>query len=176
MVVDVNVDVGGVCYYGYCEANACNTCAPPTCGCGETISTGETCLNQAYYLVAINVETGNQQYFQFSFGYCILTTLSGTVFTNSNQCIEQWILIYYNLYGSSLWEPLYLTTTLPTGMTPATYDGLGNSVTGYGYSQNAFLWAIDVNYLQTNPFTSYAISGYNSQFPTSTYPSCSMNW
>jgi hypothetical protein len=167
----------GVCYnHSYCEGNACNTCSLPTCGCGQTVSSGETCLNQPYYLVVTNAQTNEEAYFQFNFGYCILTILSGTGFSNPNECIQQWMWIYYNLDGSYLWYPLYLTTTLPSGLKPATTDGLGNPVTGYGYAQNAFLWAVDVTYLSKDPFTSYAISGCNTQFPTSTYPSCSANW
>jgi hypothetical protein len=166
----------GVCDNGHCYDNACYVCPLPTCGCGQTLSTGEVCLNQSYYLVAINTQTGIQQFFQFIFGYCILTTLTGTTFSSPNDCIQQWMWLYFNLDGSYLWEPLYLTTTFPSGLTTATTDGLGNPVTGYGYAENAFLWAVDVNYLSKDPFTSYAIPSCNSQFPTSTYPSCSANW
>lgn len=158
------------CVSGDCWG-ACCICPPPTCGCGEPLSSGETCLNQAYYLVATNTQTGKQAYFQFNFGYVILTSLSGTSFSSAIDCIGQWIAIYYQLDISNLWVGNYVTGTFPTGIPAATETGTGSPITGYGYATNSFLWAIDVNYYQSNPFTPYGTC--SSQYPQGVYPSSS---
>ena len=160
------------CVSGDCWG-ACCVCPTPTCGCGEPLSTGEYCLNQSYYLVATNSQTGQQAYFQFSFGYCILTSLTGTSFSSATECIAQWISIYYELDISNLWVYNYTTGSFPTGIPMATETGSGSSITGYGYATNSFLWAIDVEYYQTNPFTPYC--GSSSAYPQGVYPQSSTN-
>jgi hypothetical protein len=157
---------GGCC-------GACNACPPPplpSCGCGGTLVDGETCLNQAYYLVATNSQTGQQGYFLFVFNYCILTTLTGTTFSSPSECVAQWISIYYQLDISNLWLYNYITNSPPSGVPMATQTGSGSGIDGYGYANNAFLWAIDVNYYQTNPFTACCDA---SAYPAGIYPSCS---
>lgn len=161
----------GSCSNGNCFDNACCTCPPPTCGCGEPLAEGETCLNQPYYLVATNTETGQQVYFQFNFEYVILTTLTGTTFSSPLDCISQWIAIYYQLDTGNWFVGDYITYNFPTGIPAATETGAGSPITGYGYATNSFLWAIDVNYYSPDPFTPYGTC--NSQYPQGVYPSSS---
>jgi hypothetical protein len=160
----------GICSSGYCELNACNVCPPPSCGCGGTLVDGETCLNQAYYLVATNIQTNQQAYFLFVFNYCILTTLTGTGFSSPSDCVSLWIQIYYGLDTTNEWIPNYITNSLPSGVPMASQMPSGTPINGYGYANNAFLWAIDVNYYQTNPFTACCSE---SAYPVGIYPSCS---
>jgi len=124
----------------------CNTCPPPpppTCGCGEIILSGETCINGNYYLV----DTSNNVYYQFNFGYVLATPMQEGNWTSINEEISNLIAFYYklipmNLNGSSNQVPtyMYLTQTMPGGISPA--------YPAYCFAQNCFMWP---NFITAGP-------------------------
>lgn len=149
-----------VCFSGVC-GGACYTCPPPTCGCGEDILSGETCINGNYFVV----DSCTNQYYQFNFGYVILTDLNGTIWSSANDCVQMFIAYYYglidhnDLVASFSFPPgWYFTQTPPTDSTPA------NS--GYGFAQNCFFWSTwyELGDL-SDTFTSYSLVNCNSMFP-----------
>jgi hypothetical protein len=54
----------------------------------------------------------------------------------------------------------------------STETGSESPIARYGYANNSFLWAIDVNYYQTIPFTPYC--GTSSGYPQRVYPQSSI--
>lgn len=159
---------GGCC--GAC--NACPPPPPPTCGCGQLILSGETCVGGTYYIVV----SSENVYYQFNFGDVLLTPISG-YWNSANDCIANYIAFYYGLIDfNNAKNPLpsnfYLTQSPPSGSVP------GPGISGYGIAQNSFFWA-DWAYSNTyNVFTSYGVSGCNSTFPSglSQYPSGSITY
>uniref|UniRef100_A0A6C0ISL9 Uncharacterized protein n=1 Tax=viral metagenome TaxID=1070528 RepID=A0A6C0ISL9_9ZZZZ len=148
----------------------CNTCPPPpppTCGCGETVLSGETCINGIYYIV----NTSTNQYYQFNFGYVLMTPIisDNGCCGDLSEAISMLIIIYYNLTTTSSIPPGYvLTQTIP--------DGATNALPGYGIAQNCFMWPGNVCAWEMNPFTSYDLVDCASIFPTEIYPNGSVSY
>jgi hypothetical protein len=160
---------GGCC--GAC--NACPPSPPPSCGCGELILAGETCLNTSYFLVGPNLNNTNPydgsnptEYWQFNFGYCLMTPPTQGSFNENMYQIIAW---YYDLEWLYISSPYnipsgyYLTSiSAPTGISSAT----GN----YGSAKNSFVWPNNVApENNANPFSSYLISECNSSYPITQY-------
>jgi len=151
---------GGCC--GAC--NACPPPPPPSCGCGELILSGETCINGVYFLV----DTSNNVYYQFNFGYVLATPITGS-WSSTDEEIANLIAFYYNLIpmqqsqiSNQVPSYMYLTQTLPNGVVPA--------LSNYCFAQNCFLWP---NFTTAGPgemFSSYDIIGCSSYYPSSNYP------
>lgn len=137
---------GGCGAFGSCW-QTCNSCNA-TCGCGMDILSGETCINNTYYVVAEGISGGYQgpQLLQFGFGY-VLGTSSGYTATDYANNVAEWYLQYIcdNLQQA--------TTTKPTG----TYNTIVAS------ASNCYVMINDD--MDHCPFSSPAISGCDYTYP-----------
>lgn len=160
------------CVSGDCWG-ACCICPPPTCGCGETILAGETCLNTSYYLVGPNLNNTNPyngehptEYWQFNFGYCLMTPPTQGSFSENMYQIIAWYYGLEWLYVSSPYNipsGYYLTSGSPP-------SGIQSATANYGSAINSFVWPNNVDPENSaNPFSSYLISGCNSSYPITQY-------
>ena len=159
-------DCCAVCSYNTCYGVCCSA-PPPTCGCGEGLTSGETCLNTTYYVYS-NKYT--EYYFYFKFGYVIFIPVTGGPSLNTS--LINFFQVYYSLSvtGYNDWK---ITKNIKDVPNYPKYTSCQNS------AQNCFLWQTDIDNDYNNnktdqPFTPYLISGcdsaYPSTFPCSTYP------
>ena len=150
-----------VCSYSICYGVCCSA-PPPTCGCGEYIPSGETCLNTSYYLY----NTGYSDYFYFKFGY-VLYVPDDSYDISMNDSLKQFMQYYYDTAALGL-DNWVLTTDK-------------NDVDGYSqwpycqnYAQNCFIWQSQI-VQNLPPFTPYGNTSSNCDtlYPETIYP-CSV--
>lgn len=146
-----------VCSDGTCWGVCCSAPACSTCGCGNCILSGETCLNKTYYLYG-NVD-GENIYYSFQFQYCLFVEDDASS-SSVDDNIQTYMIWYYDA---------------PSGMTLTTsssdVDGYTNyNNTPYACSpngaSNSYFWESEIisgNY--NSVFTPYDLSGCSSSFP-----------
>ncbi len=170
----------GICSSGNCEASACCDCPTPTCGCGEDVLSGESCLNTHYYLIIPygydGINYTQYAYVSFGFGYCLATSSN----VSASEAIKNYLFYYFSnqimsIYGeySQASNVCYVTTTKPTN---SNWTSLGSGSAG-----NSFFWTYlcitaignysNPDYQQPDGliFTSYALANCSSHYPTGQY-------
>jgi len=140
-----------VCSYSICYGTCC-VCPPATCGCGNDCLTDDVCLNTTYYMY------GDGTYYSFQFSYVMLVTeVNGA---STEDTIETFMVWYYDIPNGYAISTNY--SDVPSGSV------LSNG-TCQDYAQNCYMWQTELyNSLNsgTAVFTSYAISGCTSKYPT----------
>lgn len=151
----------GACSYGDCVWADCCVKPPPTCGCGEALTAGETCLNNTYYLYNPDYDTCSY-YFYFKFGYVIFIPDEGDS-QSVNNTIKGYMECYYNvsIYGLSGWKITTDTSDITDFDKYTEYTHCQNN------AQNCFMWQAKVPQLM--PFTPYGNTSCDVKYP-SNYP------
>jgi hypothetical protein len=140
-----------VCSYGTCYGVCCSD-PPATCGCGNDLTSGETCLNTTYYVYSSSCTN----YYQFSFQYVIFIPTNGE--PPLDDALLKFIIWVYSLPTSYDW---LLTTDSSTVSDLHEYlcqPFIANA-------KNCYMWESDI-YLPAMPFTSYDLSGCSSSYPS----------
>jgi hypothetical protein len=179
-----SIDAEGNCTGG---STSCCEAPPPTCGCCEDILSGETCLDDTYYLVLDNY-SGNTQntegkttlYVTMSFTNCIAVADSSISHTTAIKNFMIWD-------GQNFITALGITQSQANDMTLTTskpsnaYEILQVGVDTAGYSaEHCFFWVSfmvgddwlskDLLNSANGVFTAYGASDCTSHAPYSNYP------
>jgi hypothetical protein len=145
---------------------ACCVCptTPTTCGCGEPLVTGETCLNSTYYYYGNQTSgayTGNV-YYALDFQYVIFVPEGGSTLSVS-ETIQYYMSYYFSNCGIGNISPYTFNETKPD----SSYV-LAESIS----ANNCFMYACDITAGLYAPFEPYYISGCDYGWPPETGPTC----
>jgi len=172
---------------GSCLSDGCCPEPTPTCGCCEDVLSGETCLNNTYYLVLYNY-SGNTQntegkttlYVTMSFTNCIAVADSSISHTTAIKNFMIWDA-QQNLTGLGITQSQANDMTLTTSKPSNAYQvqEVGLSINGYT-AEHCFFWVsfmIGDDWLSkyelssvSGVFTSYDLSNCTSHCPVSNTP------
>ena len=140
--------------FGSCW-QTCDACPPPTCGCGEVILSGETCLNSTYYTTCTGITDTYSGSILLAFKYeYVLGTSDGTDAVGYANATANW---YLNYVADNFSEA---TTTEPSG----TYDNYINAS-----ANNCFCTIAGPG--GYTPFSSYDIGGCDYVYPITAFDS-----
>ena len=167
---------------------ACCPCpaSEATCGCGNDILSGETCLNDTYYLSwAYPGSPTEGAYVYFKFGYCLATASSSISHTDA---IKNFMMWFYNqaLNSTGYTSSWFASNSTLSTTKPNTdiYGDITSASPGYTTTfnaTNAYLWS-DYCTTELADFSNYTCYNDGAQgtyqpggWPLSAYdlPSCS---
>jgi hypothetical protein len=185
----------GGCKYGCwgvmagssCLSGGCCDEPPPTCGCCEDVLSGETCLDNTYYLVLYNY-SGNTEntegqttlYVTMSFTNCIAVADSSISHTTAIKNFMIWDG-QYNIKALGITQSQANNMTLTTSKPSNAYQiqEVGYDTDGYS-AEHCFFWvsfmvgdnwlSVDVLNSANGVFTAYGTSDCTSHVPNSQTP------